>query len=115
MKDRAHIHRNRINEHMITLTFRFRFGKIGDRKKIVSVSVSVKILVRHSVLLTHVVVVVALGYYSVYLTTTPLLVSSSVIFLAKSCVDKEFRKVETWTEADPLPHLGNLPDHNSAP
>ena len=25
------------------------------------------------------------------------------------------QEVETWTEADPLPHLGNLPDHNSAP
>ena len=35
------------------------------------------------------VVVVALGYYSVYLTTTPLLVASSIIFLAKSCVDKD--------------------------
>ena len=40
-------------------------------------------------LLTHVVVVVALGYYSVYLTTAPLLVASSILFLAKSCVDKD--------------------------
>ena len=52
-------------------------------------------------LLTHVVIVVALGYYSVYLTTTPLLVASSIIFLAKSCVDKEFR---TWRLGPKLTH-----------
>ena len=52
-------------------------------------------------LLTHVVVVVALGYYSVYLTTTPLLVASSIIFLAKSCVDKEFRR---WRLGPKLTH-----------
>ena len=52
-------------------------------------------------LLTHVVVVVALGYYSVYLTTVPLLVASSIIFLAKSCVDKEFKK---WRLGPKLTH-----------
>ena len=52
-------------------------------------------------LLTHVVVVVALGYYSVYLTTVPLLVASCIIFLAKSCVDKEFRR---WRLGPKLTH-----------
>ena len=52
-------------------------------------------------LLTHVVVVVALGYYSVYLTTVPILVASSIIFLAKSCVDKEFRR---WRLGPKLTH-----------
>ena len=42
-----------------------------------------------------------LGYYSVYLTTVPLLVASSIIFLAKSCVDKEFR---TWRLGPKLTH-----------
>ena len=52
-------------------------------------------------LLTHVVIVVALGYYSVYLTTAPLLVASSILFLAKSCVDKEFRR---WRLGPKLTH-----------
>ena len=52
-------------------------------------------------LLTHVVIVVALGYYSVYLTTVPLLVASSILFLAKSCVDKEFRR---WRLGPKLTH-----------
>ena len=52
-------------------------------------------------LLTHVVIVVALGYYSVYLTTVPILVASSILFLAKSCVDKEFRK---WRLGPKLTH-----------
>ena len=42
-----------------------------------------------------------LGYYSVYLTTVPLLIASSIIFLAKSCVDKEFRK---WRLGPKLTH-----------
>ena len=46
-------------------------------------------------------IVVALGYYSVYLTTAPLLVASSILFLAKSCVDKEFR---TWRLGPKLTH-----------
>ena len=52
-------------------------------------------------LMMHVVIVVALGNYSVYLTTTPLLLASSVLFLAKSCVDKEFR---TWRLGPKLTH-----------
>lgn len=52
-------------------------------------------------LLTHVSIVVMLGYYSVYLTTVPLLVASSIIFLTKSCVDKEFRK---WRLGPKLTH-----------
>lgn len=52
-------------------------------------------------LLMHVAIVVALGYYSVYLTTTPLLIASSVLFLAKSCVDKQFR---TWRLGPKLTH-----------
>ena len=42
-------------------------------------------------LLVHVVIVVAFGYHSVYLTTTHLLLASFIIFLVKSSVDKEFR------------------------
>ena len=52
-------------------------------------------------LLMHVVIVVAFGYHSVYLTTTPLLLASSVLFLAKSCADKEFR---TWMLGSKLTH-----------
>ena len=52
-------------------------------------------------LLTHASIVVMLGYYSVYLTTAPLLVASSIIFLAKSCVDKEFRR---WRLGPKLTH-----------
>ena len=52
-------------------------------------------------LLTHLVVVVALGYYSVYLTTAPLLVASSILFLAKYYVDKEFRR---WRLGPKLTH-----------
>ena len=52
-------------------------------------------------LLMHVVIVVAFGYHSVYLTTTPLLLASSALFLAKSCADKEFR---TWMLGPKLTH-----------
>ena len=52
-------------------------------------------------LFMHVVIVVALGYHSVYLTTTPILLASSVLFLAKSCVDEEFR---TWMLGPKLTH-----------
>ena len=52
-------------------------------------------------LLMHVGIVVAVGYYSVYLTTAPLLLASSVVFLAKSYVDKEFR---TWRLGPKLTH-----------
>ena len=44
-------------------------------------------------LITHVVIVVALGYHSVFLTTVPLLFTATVFFLTKSYVDREFR---TW-------------------
>ena len=52
-------------------------------------------------LFMHVVIVVAIGYHSVYLTTAPLLLASSVIFLVKSCVDKQFR---TWRLGPKLTH-----------
>ena len=52
-------------------------------------------------LMRNVTLSVALGYYSVYLTTTPLLVASSIIFLAKSSVDKEFRR---WRLGPKLTH-----------
>ena len=52
-------------------------------------------------LLMHVTIMVAHGYHSVYLTTTPLLLASSVLFLAKSCVDKEFRM---WRLGPKLTH-----------
>ena len=50
-------------------------------------------------LLTHVVIVVALGCYSVYLTTVPILVASSILFLAKSCVDKERQETRRRTRS----------------
>ena len=52
-------------------------------------------------LFMHVVIVVAIGYHSVYLTTAPLLLASSVLFLVKSCVDKQFR---TWRLGPKLTH-----------
>ena len=52
-------------------------------------------------LFMHVAIVVAFGYHSVYLTTTPLLLSSFVLFLAKSCVDKKFR---AWNLGPKLTH-----------
>ena len=52
-------------------------------------------------LFMHVAIVVALGYHSVYLTTAPLLFAASVLFLVKSCVDKQFR---TWMLGPKLTH-----------
>ena len=52
-------------------------------------------------LFMHVAIVVAIGYHSVYLTTAPLLLASSVLFLVKSCVDKQFR---TWRLGPKLTH-----------
>ena len=52
-------------------------------------------------LFMHVAIVVAIGYHSVYLTTAPLLLASSVLFLVKSCIDKQFR---TWRLGPKLTH-----------
>ena len=87
--------------NLITPAMRMRSFRSGAKQGLFSVG---GVLLTFSFLMSlfmHVVIVVALGYHSVYLTTTPILLASSVLFLAKSCVDKEFR---TWMLGPKLTH-----------
>ena len=87
--------------NLITPAMRIRSFRSGAKQGLFSAG---GVLLTFSFLMSlfmHVVIVVAIGYHSVYLTTAPLLLASSVIFLAKSCVDKQFR---TWRLGPKLTH-----------
>ena len=87
--------------NLITPAMRMRSFRSGAKQGLFSAG---GVLLTFSFLMSlfmHVVIVVALGYHSVYLTTTPILLASSVLFLAKSCVDEEFR---TWMLGPKLTH-----------
>ena len=87
--------------NLVSPAMRMRGFRSGAKQGLFSVG---GILLTFSFLMSlfmHVVIVVALGYHSVYLTTTPLLLASFVLFLAKSWVDKEFR---TWMLGPKLTH-----------
>ena len=87
--------------NLITPAMRMRSFRSGTKQGLLSVGGVFQTFSFFMSLMMHVVIVVALGNYSVYLTTTPLLLASSVLFLAKSCVDKEFR---TWRLGPKLTH-----------
>ena len=87
--------------NLITPAMRMRSFQSGAKQGLFSLGGVLLTFSFLTSLLTHVVVVVALGYYSVYLTTVPILVASSILFLAKSCVDKEFRR---WRLGPKLTH-----------
>ena len=87
--------------NLITPAMRMRSFRSGTKQGLLSVGGVLQTFTFFMSLMMHVVIVVALGNYSVYLTTTPLLLASSVLFLAKSCVDKEFR---TWRLGPKLTH-----------
>ena len=87
--------------NLISPAMRMRSFQSGAKQGLFSLGGALLTFSFLTSLLTHVVIVVVLGYYSVYLTTTPLLVASSIIFLAKSCVDKEFRR---WRLGPKLTH-----------
>ena len=78
-----------------------RSFKSGAKQRLLSVGGVLQTFTFLMSLLMHVGIVVAVGYYSVYLTTAPLLLASSVVFLAKSYADKEFR---TWRLGPKLTH-----------
>ena len=87
--------------NLITPAMRMRSFRSGAKQGLFSAG---GVLLTFSFLMSlfmHVVIVVALGYHSVYLTTTPILLASFVLFLAKSCVDEEFR---TWMLGPKLTH-----------
>ena len=87
--------------NLITPAMRMRSFRSGAKQGLFSAG---GVLLTFSFLMSlmmHVVIVVAFGYHSVYLTTTPLLLASSALFLAKSCADKEFR---TWMLGPKLTH-----------
>ena len=87
--------------NLITPAMRMRSFRSGAKQGLLSVGGVLQTFSFFMSLMMHVAIVVALGNYSVYLTTTPLLLASSVLFLAKSCVDKEFR---TWRLGPKLTH-----------
>ena len=87
--------------NLITPAMRMRSFRSGAKQGLFSAG---GVLLTFSFLMSlmmHVVIVVAFGYHSVYLTTTPLLLASVVLFLAKSCADQEFR---TWRLGPKLTH-----------
>ena len=87
--------------NLISPAMRIRSFRSGAKQGLFSVG---GIFLTFSFLMSlfmHVAIVVAIGYHSVYLTTAPLLLASSVIFLVKSCVDKQFR---TWRLGPKLTH-----------
>ena len=87
--------------NLITPAMRMRRFRSGAKQGLFSAGGILLTFSFLTSLLMHVTIVVAFGYHSVYLTTTPLLLASSILFLVKSCVDMEFR---TWRLGPKLTH-----------
>ena len=108
--------------NLITPAMRMQSFKLGAKQGLFSVG---GVLLTFSFLMSlfmHVAIVVALGYHSVYLTTTPLLLASSALFLVKSSGDKEFRTKLTHclisgifpvTTSRPESKIGNQQEKNA--
>ena len=87
--------------NLLTPAMRMRSHRSGPKQGLFSAGGILLTLSFLMSLITHVVIVVALGYHSVFLTTVPLLFTATVFFMTKSYVDREFR---TWKIGPKITH-----------